>query len=124
METRVHKARTDDSRRQNNVIAARKLIYNKNFQITSAAVEKLLRDESLVPTTVCPQIAFTVDLLIWVFQNAFSERLAPLGFDMFSMFVIDLLHDWEIGIAKLLILHLLRIVESVDGGLVIELDRR
>lgn len=56
---RIHKARVDDSNRQTKVSKARKLIYGKigrkkdtNFGVGSAAVERLLKDQSLVPTDV------------------------------------------------------------------------
>jgi hypothetical protein len=45
-------ARVDDVQRRIRVDAARKLIYEKNSQVNSAAVESMLRDMSLVPTVV------------------------------------------------------------------------
>lgn len=52
MRQRTVNARQDDIRRQSRVISARRLIYNKNHQVTSSAVEGLLKNESLVPTSV------------------------------------------------------------------------
>lgn len=56
---RIHKARIDDRDRQTKVSKARKLIYGKtggkkntNFGVGSAAVERLLKDQSLIPTDV------------------------------------------------------------------------
>jgi len=60
----------------------------------------------------------------WRHQNAFSELLSPLGFNVFDLFVVDLMHDFELGEWRRLLTHLLRIIESVDGKLLIELDRR
>jgi hypothetical protein len=57
-------------------------------------------------------------------QNAFSDRLAPLGYDFFSMFVVDLMHDVELGDWRALFVHLLRILEAVDANLLIKLDHR
>jgi hypothetical protein len=57
-------------------------------------------------------------------QNAFSDRLAPLGHDFFSMFVVDLMHDFELGDWRGVFIHLLRILDAVDAKLLIELDRR
>ena len=57
-------------------------------------------------------------------QNAFSERLAPLGFNMFKMFVVDLMHEVELGTWRLLFIHLIRILECAEDGVVDELDRR
>lgn len=63
--------------------------------------------------------------LILLNQNAFSGRLGPLGFDFFSMLVVDLMHEVELGDWKSLFIHLLRILVSHGGtNLVAELDRR
>ena len=43
---------------------------------------------------------------------------------MFSVFVPDLMHEWELGVWKSIFVHLLRILSSVDEGKLIELDRR
>lgn len=40
------------------------------------------------------------------------------------MLVIDLMHEFELGIWKDLFIHLLRILNAVDKTLVDELDRR
>jgi hypothetical protein len=66
----------------------------------------------------------TIALLTTRCQNAFSERLAPLGYDYFSMFVVDIMHDFELGDWRALFIHLLRILDAVDSSLVVELDRR
>ena len=49
---RITLARVDNSRRQNLVTAARRIIYNKQYQVNSAAVEALLQEESLTPNVV------------------------------------------------------------------------
>lgn len=43
---------------------------------------------------------------------------------MFSIFPVDLLHEVEIGVWKGLLIHLFRILESVNEGLLHELDKR
>jgi hypothetical protein len=43
-------ARVDDIHRRSSVNAARRVIYEKNFQVNSAGVENMLQDMSLVPT--------------------------------------------------------------------------
>jgi hypothetical protein len=40
------------------------------------------------------------------------------------MLIIDLLHEFELGVWKALFIHLLRIVESLGGNALVELDRR
>jgi hypothetical protein len=60
------------------------------------------------------------------FQNAFSERLGCLGFNLFAMLVVDLLHEFELGVWKALFAHLLHILSAAAKGniLVHELDCR
>ncbi|KAG2740097.1 hypothetical protein P692DRAFT_20754046, partial [Suillus brevipes Sb2] len=83
------------------VSSAHRLIYEENYAVSSAPVEQLLKPQSWVPTS-----------------NAFSECLGCLGFNIFCALVIDLLHEFEIGI------HLLCIICAQDKGLIHELDRR
>lgn len=45
-------ARVDNSARRGDVNSARRLIYQQNYQVNSAAVERILRPNSLVPTVV------------------------------------------------------------------------
>jgi hypothetical protein len=40
------------------------------------------------------------------------------------MLVVDIMHEFELGVWKALFIHLLRILESVDKALIHELDRR
>jgi hypothetical protein len=40
------------------------------------------------------------------------------------MLVVDLMHEFELGVWKALFIHLLRILNAVDKALVNELDRR
>lgn len=69
---RINKARIDDTHRRTKISKARKLIYGKlgakkntNMGVTSAAVERLLKDQSLVPTSVCSPIYKTKPYLIF-----------------------------------------------------------
>lgn len=57
-------------------------------------------------------------------QNAFSDRLSNFNFNFFSIFPVDLMHEVEIGVWKALLIHLLRILESVNENLLHEFDRR
>ncbi|KAI0308698.1 hypothetical protein OF83DRAFT_1191943, partial [Amylostereum chailletii] len=89
------------------IAAARKLIYQKGYGVSSAAVERLLQDKSLVPT-----------------ENVFSSRLGHLGFNINSILTPDILHDFELGVWKSLFVHLLRLVEYHGPNRLHELDRR
>ena len=59
-------------------------------------------------------------------KNAFLDRLSGLGFSLFCMLVVDLMHEFELGIWKALFTHLIRILSaaSVGDALVNKLDRR
>lgn len=52
MKQRKTLSRIDDRRRQHKIINARSIIYDKKFAVDSEAVEKILKEESLVPTSV------------------------------------------------------------------------
>ena len=126
MERRQLLVRTDDDSRRNKVLRARELIYEKNYAVNTPQVEKLLRDQSLVPTTVSEDLLNSA--LIWctntVLKNAFSDKLSALGFNLFLMLVVDLLHEFELGVWKAIFTHLLRILDSLKDGKLHELDRR
>ena len=57
-------------------------------------------------------------------QNAFSERLSAFGFCVFITLVVDLLHEFELGIWKAILSHLLCMLESLKGDKLRELDQR
>jgi hypothetical protein len=40
------------------------------------------------------------------------------------MFVVDLMHEFELGIWRMLFIHLLRILRAANKDLIHELDRR
>ena len=56
--------------------------------------------------------------------NAFSDRLSPLGFNLFSIFLPDLMHKVELGGWKVIFIHLLRMLQSIGEEWLVELDRR
>ncbi|KAG6914252.1 hypothetical protein DXG01_001450 [Tephrocybe rancida] len=105
---RITLERTDNNIYRKKIEKARGMIYGKkNMAIDSAAVERELKPESLVPTV-----------------NAFSDRLQKFGLHWPAIFAVDLLHEIELGVWKNLLIHLLRILESVDDNMLHELDRR
>src|SRR5271170_7941049 len=77
---RVRLLRVDDNARRSKVSATRKLIYEKNYSVNAAAVESLLKYESLVPTSVrCPLLIPFIEFIVFCiprmhFQIA-SQRL-------------------------------------------------
>jgi hypothetical protein len=109
-------ARIDDEKRQFTIATARRLIYEKNYLVHGTAVEDLLKPTSLVPTAVGPcMIAGHIASDHKIDQNMFSKRLRPLGFNMFSMFVVDLMHDFELGGWRAIFVHLLRMLDLIVG---------
>ncbi|KAJ3515408.1 hypothetical protein NMY22_g14461 [Coprinellus aureogranulatus] len=104
---RIDRRRVDNEDRRSKVEKARKTIYSSNYSVNSPDVEKQLKATSLVPT-----------------QNAFSERLASFGLDVYDIVAVDILHEVEIGVWKSLFIHLLRILEVVDVTLVNTVNER
>ncbi|KIM65445.1 hypothetical protein SCLCIDRAFT_22648 [Scleroderma citrinum Foug A] len=100
-------ARCDTKERRDKVATARQLIYEKHYAVHTPQFEELLKDKSLVPTL-----------------NAFSERLGATGFDLFRMLVVDLLHEFELGVWKAIFTHLLRLLDAAKQNMVHELDHR
>jgi hypothetical protein len=125
MQQRETLSRVDDEAKRSKVAAARRIIYEANYAVDSDAVEALLKEQSLVPTTVGANLisarGFNADANR---QNAFSQKLSPLGFCLYLMLVVDLLHEFELGVWKNLFIHLLRMLNATDKALVHELDRR
>ncbi|KAF8237215.1 hypothetical protein L208DRAFT_1248885, partial [Tricholoma matsutake] len=54
--------------------------------------------------------------------NAFSKRLQSFGVNFFSMFVPDLLHEFELGVWKKIFKHLIQILYAVGDDLIQELN--
>ncbi|KAI0245402.1 hypothetical protein BJV78DRAFT_1277433 [Lactifluus subvellereus] len=88
--------RVDNKHHQKKIESARKLIFRKGKPIAAKAVEDLLLEESLVLT-----------------QNAFSSRLALHGLKLYPLFIVDQLHEIELGIWKSILLHLIRILHTL-----------
>ncbi|KAJ7166117.1 hypothetical protein C8R46DRAFT_1351546 [Mycena filopes] len=98
--------REDTSWWRRKIDHVRTFIYEKGFLVAGAAVNRNLKPQSWVPT-----------------RNAFS-KLAEHGFNLFSMFVPDLLHEIELGVVKSLFVHIIRILYGVGGDCVAKLDER
>ncbi|KAJ6556218.1 hypothetical protein B0H19DRAFT_1152200, partial [Mycena capillaripes] len=103
---RREKIREDSPRYQSTIACVRGWIFEKGRLVAGAAVNRVLKPFSWVPTC-----------------NAFS-KLAKYGFNFYTMFVPDLLHEVELGGWKSLFTHLVRIVQAEDDDLVGKLDER
>jgi hypothetical protein len=67
---------------------------------------------------------YGVDVDVLLRQNAFSDKLTPLGLNMFDMLVVDLMHEVELGVWKAVFIHLLCLLDCHDENLKHELDQR
>lgn len=47
-------------------------------------------------------------------QNSFCKWLSPLGFELFPILVVDLLHEFELGVLKFILKYLLQIIYGID----------
>ncbi|TEB33312.1 hypothetical protein FA13DRAFT_1589061, partial [Coprinellus micaceus] len=92
------------------VIEARKLIV-RGYAVNTDQIEDLLKPDSLVPTV-----------------TSLSSRLSDLNFKVIPALVVDILHEFEIGVWKTLFIHLIRLLDAYtrrDGPtLTAELDAR
>jgi hypothetical protein len=57
-------------------------------------------------------------------KSAFSDLLSKFEENLFVMFLVDLMHEVEIGVWKALLVHLLRILASIDESTLHEFDHR
>ena len=127
--------RKDDGRFRRLVDTAWRAIYELGKGVKSAAVEALLAAESLVPTRVsllyssCQVMCRANNNLLGV-QNAFSafaqsvEAEMSSTFDFFSMFVPDLMHEFELGTWKATFTHLIRVLTAVGDDVVQQFNLR
>jgi hypothetical protein len=114
--TNRRRVRIDNEPRRQKVEKARKLMFTEGLAIKSARVKRILGDNSLVPTRVSPYVSERIKSSYIVYQNAFSDKMSMVGQDYHHLFVVDLLHEFEIGIWKSVLTHLIRILHASPGG--------
>ena len=107
MKQRETLARVDDEAWRHKIDRAWEIVYKKNYAVDSQPVETILKAESLVPT-----------------HNAFSRKLSRFGLNIFALLLVDLMHEFELGVWKSLFIHLLQILNAAKKTLVDKLDRR
>jgi hypothetical protein len=75
-------ARVDDIRRRSKVYTARRIIYKRCYQVNSAAMEALLKDESLVPASVHNPILLLIFLanLFIILPKCILRKVVTLWF--------------------------------------------
>jgi hypothetical protein len=59
-----------------------------------------------------------------IVQNAFSTRLFEHGFNFYQMLVVDLLHEFELGVWKAVLTHLIRILYASGEGKIQAFNKR
>jgi hypothetical protein len=130
--------RHDDEDRRRKISRSREFIFKDGRNVNSENVENLLKDHSLTPTRVSDldNRAHIADLLPTIdIQNAFSDFSSQLPeppvkskddsrFFMFRMLAVDFMHEWELGVWKAVLIHLIRLVTAHGTSYVRDLDYR
>ncbi|KAI0739460.1 hypothetical protein C8Q80DRAFT_1339217 [Daedaleopsis nitida] len=74
------------------------VIFERGMPLTSVYIDRLLGDLSLTPT-----------------RSAMSLRLRDHGFNHYSLFVPDFLHEFELGVWKSILTHFMRLLYAAGG---------
>jgi hypothetical protein len=108
------------------VVQARDFIYRLGYGVTSSAVERVLKQKSLIPTLVGATSLLMQVFILRKIQNTFGEKFGQFGINPYVMLVVDLMHEFELGVWKGIFIHLLQLLYAAapSGKLVAELDRR
>lgn len=112
-----------DASRSKLVATACSFIYNMNCGVDSTAIESLLKPHSWVPTSMSI-IVNCFSLLLTHNQNTFLDCLSPLGLNVFVALIVNLLHKFELGLWRMLLVHLLRILCTMSKDWIHKLDKR
>lgn len=83
----------------------------------------MIGSESFTPTRMSTLLIETSTLLI-TSQSAFISALDKFGLDFFSLFVVDLMHEFELGVWKAVLTHLIQILYTQGAETVAEFDHR
>ncbi|KAG6808360.1 hypothetical protein H0H92_004378, partial [Tricholoma furcatifolium] len=97
--------RTDSLIEQNRVEKARVKIFKHGYVADGKPIDNILKD-SKTPI-----------------RNAFSRLLLPNGENFYNLFVVDVLHEIELGVIKHTFAHLIRMLYTLGAGSVAQLDR-
>jgi hypothetical protein len=82
------------------------MIYRLGVCFTSIKLEYILKLLSLVPTMVCVKHVSNLKYLM-ALKSAFAEKLGLHEFNPYPMFVVDLLHKFELGVWKTTFTHII-----------------
>jgi hypothetical protein len=120
--TRANEPRTHDATHRDNVAEARRLIYYEGAGIKSTRVEALLKGTSSVPTAVSGLNSIYTTVLMEI-QSAFSTRLG-INFPLLQMLVPDIMHEFELGVWKDFLVHLVRLLGARGSAAVATFNTR
>ena len=59
-----------------------------------------------------------------ILQNTFSKKLREYGLNVYSLFVVDFLHEFELGVWKAILIHLIRIMYAQGDSTVTKFNDR
>ncbi|KAI0754052.1 hypothetical protein C8Q80DRAFT_1225985 [Daedaleopsis nitida] len=104
---RRNKIREDSDDVVHRITLARRWIFEEGLPLTSVYLDRLLGDLSLTPT-----------------RSAMSMRLREHGFNFYSLFVPDFLHEFELGVWKSIFTHFMRILYAAGGDRIQEFNKR
>ncbi|KAF6744225.1 hypothetical protein DFP72DRAFT_1078931 [Ephemerocybe angulata] len=96
LDTERESDQRSDSQQHGLMSQARKKIYDDKYAVAGKPMDDILKDKSLQPV-----------------ESPFATLPIPQGFSISSALVVDLLHEFEIGVWKRLFIHLLRLLEAV-----------
>ncbi|KAI1785497.1 hypothetical protein LXA43DRAFT_899769 [Ganoderma leucocontextum] len=101
---RRRKVRIDDLDVRFRIKVARRWLFGKRLSLHSVYFKPSLDSLSLTPTRESS------------LRNAFSDRLAEEGFNFYSTFVPDMLHEFELGVWEGTLMPLIRLLYAFRGN--------
>jgi hypothetical protein len=116
--------RVDNDQRRFGIANARRLIYELNYAVDSKSLAGFSQCRILGSHAGEYSNALMAEHGLIFITECFFQEAPALGFNLFEMLVVDLMHEFELGVWKALFIHLLRILRSVNASLLHELDHR
>lgn len=113
MSNRVDLRREDDQEVQQRIQRARDRIYKEGILPGSTALDgNDLLIGGLTSTQVSSDYLYNL-MHSRGFQSAFSKALTSVNDNVYDLLAVDLLHEFELGVWKAVLVHLLRIIDSL-----------
>ena len=116
------KLRECNERYRAQVETAREIIYKKGYAVNSKAVNSVIGSESFTPTHVSRLAPIKMSAILITLQSTFVSALDKFGLKFFSLFVVDLMHEFKLGVWKAVLTHLLRILHTQGLEVIVEFD--